>query len=236
MQPFLYKNTLYKYELKKKEEKQMIKVIIISKNHDFVQQVINNMRNHSIDIEISEVADSLEKVGEINQEISLIFLDQENLKQSQEKWYEKYHDRIIVTSTKEIENETKIMAIKNLQQTLKPEEIAKIRNQIIHEMEYIGYNFKLNGAHYLADVILHIYQNKKQMVDSLEKDIYPIIARKYGKQVNNIKNSIANASKCMYCACDIEKLKNYFNLYEDIQPNIKQIIFTVIQKVEMLEK
>lgn len=213
----------------------MIKIMIISKNYNFAQQVINNMKNHDIDIVVSGIVDNLEKADELLQvqEVSLIFLEQGDLEKEAKAFSEKYKNKIIKTSTREIENEMKIMAIRDLNQTKTLDDVTKIRNKIIHELEYLGYNFKLNGSHYLTDIILQVYQNKKQIIDILERDIYPDIAKKYGKQMKNIKNSIANANKYMYCVCDIEKLKSYFNLCEDTKPNIKQVIFTVIQKVKM---
>lgn len=102
---------------------------------------------------------------------------------------------------------------------------------IIKELESIGYNPKYRGTKYLVDTILEIYKNTDVRLDSLQSDFYPIVAKKYNKSVQNIKNCIKTATNSMYLECDIEKLKSYFNLYEDKKPTVRQVVFTIINHI-----
>ena len=69
------------------------------------------------------------------------------------------------------------------------------------------------------------------MVDNLQTHIYPIIAKKYNKTIYNVKSSINKATECMYYECDAERLEKYFQFDEDTKPTIKQVVFTVINKI-----
>ena len=95
-------------------------------------------------------------------------------------------------------------------------------------MEYLHYNLSSIGTSYLIDTIL-IASKKKKI--NLETDIYKIIANKYSKSVNNIKWNIYNATNNMYYECKSEKLKEYFNLYNDTKPKVKMVISTILNKI-----
>ena len=104
------------------------------------------------------------------------------------------------------------------------------KQRIIAELESISYNFKYRGTYYLIDAILEVQKSAESKIDSLQKDLYPIIAKKYGKTVHDIKNCISTATDSMYCDCNIDHLKKYFNLCQDEKPSIKRIIYTIANK------
>lgn len=66
---------------------------------------------------------------------------------------------------------------------------------------------------------------------NLSKNIYPLIAKKYNKSVNNIHTNIKQATKYMYRDCDSNILKNYFCFYDDVKPTEKQVIYTILNKL-----
>ncbi|MDE5830641.1 MAG: sporulation initiation factor Spo0A C-terminal domain-containing protein, partial [Clostridia bacterium] len=107
--------------------------------------------------------------------------------------------------------------------------------KVVNELEYVGYKFKYKGTHYLVDTILHMYDKQNSMVDNLQSNIYPIIAKKYDKSIHNIKSSINKATECMYYECDARKLKDYFKFTDDTKPTVKQVVFTVINKISFLK-
>lgn len=104
--------------------------------------------------------------------------------------------------------------------------IAKINK----ELEYIGYNMSYTGTKYLSESIALIYSNHDYS-ENLNKNIYPIIAKKYNKTVNNIKCSITCATTSMFYDCDETRLKNYFNFYTIIKPKPKVVIYTILNKI-----
>ncbi len=105
------------------------------------------------------------------------------------------------------------------------------RNKVENELRYIGYNQKYVGTNYLIETILELYKARKLMLDNLQRDIYPIIARKYNKSVNNIKCNIRRATECMYYECESNILQKYFGFYYDTKPNAKTVALTVLHKI-----
>lgn len=113
--------------------------------------------------------------------------------------------------------------------------IAQFNNSILlskinKELEYIGYNLSYYGARYLAESIALIYNNYDSS-ENLNKNIYPVIAKKYNKTVNTVKGDIRSATNSMFYECDETRLKNYFNFYTVSKPKPKLVIYTVLNKL-----
>ena len=106
-----------------------------------------------------------------------------------------------------------------------------LKNKIIKELLYLGYDMSHKGTEYLADCINYVVTNNYKYFENLEKEIYPIIAQKYNANVRNIKSNIIRANNEMYCECEVEKLKNYFNFSKDHKPKIKVVIKTILNKI-----
>ena len=105
------------------------------------------------------------------------------------------------------------------------------RKEIITELTSIKYNIQYKGTNYLIDTILQMYINKDLMFHDLQNSVYPIVARKHKKTVNTIRCNIRHATTCMYCDCDIERLQKYFGLLDDDPPTVKEVIYTVLEKI-----
>lgn len=65
----------------------------------------------------------------------------------------------------------------------------------------------------------------------LEKEIYPLIGKKYKKTVHNIKCNITNATKKMYRKNDKNKLLKYLNVQNESEIKLKKIILKVLRKI-----
>ena len=107
-----------------------------------------------------------------------------------------------------------------------------IQNIIIKELTIIGYDITHSGNRYLVEIINNIYD--KNLVDciNLEKDIYPLLAKKYRKSPSAIKASIDYATTLMYFKCDANRLMKYFNLSNDkYKPTTKTVIYTILNKI-----
>ena len=112
--------------------------------------------------------------------------------------------------------------------TYKREE--KIKNKIFNEISYLGFDITHKGTKYLLESIEYIILNPEKEVSKLERDIYPVLSKKYGESIHNIKCSINRATTSMYYECDVNKLKNIFIL-DDIKPSVKTIIDTIVNKI-----
>ena len=108
-----------------------------------------------------------------------------------------------------------------------------VRKKIQAELEFIGYNLSYNGSRYLEETIFQLYIKRELYIDNLVKDVYPIIAKKYKKTINTVKCDIIRATDIMYCECNVDKLKKYFNFYSDTKPKPKLVAFTVLNKLDI---
>ncbi len=106
-----------------------------------------------------------------------------------------------------------------------------IRSKIIEQVTYLGYNLSYKGTKYLIDGIDYIAINQDKNLENLKRDVYPIIAKKYNQSIHNIKCNINRVTDLMYFNCESNKLKQYFQYYNDVKPNVKTVIYTIINKI-----
>lgn len=109
---------------------------------------------------------------------------------------------------------------------------SRIKKIIIEELLYLGYNFLYDGSIYLFETIYILYTIKKYSDIDLEKEIYPIIAKKYGKTSHNIKCNIRNATEAMYFDCKEEKLIKYLGININKNPGTKKVILGVLRNID----
>lgn len=126
----------------------------------------------------------------------------------------------------------------NLNNTLNPTNYKNIlndnnnlRNKIIKELIYLGYDFSYKGTHYLIKTIEYIISNPDKYLENLEKNVYSEFAKSNNTSIHNIKCNITRANNMMYAECEIEKLKKYFGFTNDVKPKVKTVINTIVNKV-----
>ena len=208
----------------------MINTIILSKNFYFVKNVLENMDPDfycRVMSSISEVRNGIK-----NGEIDLIFLD-DDLDSKFKKiilnsckrftmvlnLHRDFHDKVLDPVIKQ-----------RLQKILKYHQEEVLRNRILLELLSLGYSLNLQGTYFLLDTIIESLKRKEEITYNLTNVIYPIVAKKHGKSVQNISSSIYAATLQMYCECSPEKVKKYFYFYDDIKPTIKQVLLSVINR------
>ncbi len=125
-----------------------------------------------------------------------------------------------------IENINKLINEKSLNYNIK-----SIRSNASKELTSIGYNLSHVGTKYLIDAIEISYCHNSNLTKNLNKNIYPLIAKRHTQTINNIKISINRATEAMYYNCHETILVDYFNLSTIQKPNIKTVIDTVTAKL-----
>jgi len=108
-----------------------------------------------------------------------------------------------------------------------------IKEKIMEELKNMGYNFRHIGTTYIIEAIQIIYiANNPQVFQSIEKKVYPIIAKKYCKKESTIKSNIIKATDFMYeqTLLQRKKIDKYYNLYPKMTP--KSVINTVLLKLD----
>lgn len=106
-----------------------------------------------------------------------------------------------------------------------------IKDKVMEELLYLGYDISHKGSQYLIKVIEYIVSNSDKNIENLERDVYPQISLLYNTSIHNIRCRINKSTTEMYYNCDIEKLKKYFKFDEDVKPKVKTIIYTIINKI-----
>ena len=107
----------------------------------------------------------------------------------------------------------------------------EIKQKILHEVSYLGYNTSYKGTKYLIDAIYYTIMHNNMNLDNLNKDVYPFLSEKYQQSIHNIKCNINRSNVYMYYNCNSDRLRKYFSYYEDEKPNTKTIIFTIMHKI-----
>lgn len=79
------------------------------------------------------------------------------------------------------------------------------------------------------DIIIELFHKNKVASVNLEKEIYPILSKKYNKSICNIKNNISHANKMMYYDCKEEIIREYFHSPD--KPKTKEILYAILDKV-----
>lgn len=234
----------------------MVNILIVDNKIDFAMSLINLLnKNENIRVcAIAKNANEATKIIKENNNISAIllnlsiknvkFLDSlKNNRKYQKSCIVIYDKRSkicnfinnnsIYTLIDKCEKKEVILSVINefiyRKMTYKREE--KIKNKIFNEISYLGFDITHKGTKYLLESIEYIILNPEKEVSKLERDIYPVLSKKYGESIHNIKCSINRATTSMYYECDVNKLKKNFYFRDDIKPSVKTIIDTIVNKI-----
>lgn len=235
----------------------MLNLLIVDKDVIHAKSVLNYISENSYQIRVHSIASNLAEALEILNtgfiDMTVINLDCEvhdiieTLYSINDIYFEKYNKSILIltNNTSEIYKHSYIYSYVNSSidiphlfsklNKIAKSKTSKIDNSILltkinSELEYIGYNLSYNGTKYIAETIALIYNNYDNS-EKLSRNIYPIIAKRYNKTVNNIKCNITKATTSMFYDCEQNRLKDYFQFYSDTKPKPKTVIHTVLSKI-----
>lgn len=232
-----------------------MKILIINKDIEEVKKILNLLSFKNSEIKIVGIAQNelefFNLVNNVSFDIILIDLTNKTLIYSriinylslyttiflidkQQYLNKKYKN--IITNFKYIiksdSNEQNINSINSIISDISNTNL-KIYYKIEEELLTLGYDFKHHGTQYLIDTILYIYQSQNHTLYNLDKEIYPIISKKYNKTSNTLKCNIRNATELMYYNNNEEKIRKYFiNILNFKKPTPKIVISTILKKLK----
>lgn len=237
----------------------MFNVFIIDDNLDFVKNLINVITLSTSDIQICGIATTgAEAVAALqDRNIDILLLDinipeYNGLSILKNMTNQKLLNSVIVISSYTeymntlIDNPfvyafiDKIHVFEEINNTLnsyilfnsKKNNDFLLKNEIINELEYLGYNISHVGTRYMQDIIYITIKQNLDVTCNIKKDIYPFLYQKYQKSYNNIKANINRATEIMYYECNENRLKKYFNtIYIIEKPKPKYIISIISNKI-----
>ena len=224
----------------------MINIAIIDEDFDYIKKMTNLLSNYDENFRVCNLINKFEDNLKFKN-IDIIFANNNFMKKYQKK-LKKYQHKIILVFNTENDNclkdelfyiykSYKAKDIVNIiykvfkKNNKHFENEAMIKDVIKKELKYLGYNPKYCGTRYLLDVVYILLNNGERNCESLEKNIYPIIARKYNKDFHNIKCNIVNATDSMICECEEQKLVEYLGFYKYTKPGPKKIMEAMISNI-----
>lgn len=211
----------------------MVRALVVSSNIKFVQKLLEEIDFYELWIGITEIATNGEetKAAIKYKKYDIIFVDKSNSDAQNKELFKNYRNGLILLSYKNNKNLITLNNLNNINGLMQMYDMDKVKQKATKELEYIGYKLHYKGTQYLLDSIMYIYRSQTNKVDNLQSGIYPVIAQKYKKTVRNIKSSISKATEIMYYESDSTKIEKYFMLDEGIRPTVKQVIFTVMNRI-----
>ena len=237
----------------------MINILFIGKNIKYYKKLINELAIRNQNFRLCSFTNSIKEIIHILNSIELDFVlinlpltDLQKLLQKRE--IKKLLNKIILLTDKDFYNfnnsinhiikKTNILddviSINSILRShykinsFRKNRISErlIKEKISNELSILGYNIKHLGSKYLIEVIYILYSAKDYYDNNLERDIYPIVAKKYGKSVNNIKCNIRNSTDNMYYSNKEEVIKKYLDAYYINSPQPKKVIFAILEKLK----
>ena len=237
----------------------MIDVLIVDKNINYCKRLINELCKRNYNVRICGIANNVTEMLELikNKYYDFILIDinvfdykiimskkisfesiilmvdpklESNFNINIKKAYESVQK--IDDFNKVIENINLIFNSKKLYKYMNVDEEKIIKVKIKEEIKLLGYNMEHIGTKYLIETIYIIYSSKNYTNINLLKDIYPIVAKKYGKTVNNIKCNIRNATDIMYFDNEEEVIKKYLENYKNCKFGSKIVIEAILEKIK----
>ena len=129
-----------------------------------------------------------------------------------------YNDEMIILKDKEDEKEDK-----------KKLEIYNTKRKIVREMNKLEFELANVGVQYIIETILLIKSN--DTLYNLEKDIYPLVAKKYNVSTNRVKWNICSCVNSMYKNNNMSNINEYFGYEFNRRTTPKTLIFTILNKI-----
>ena len=124
--------------------------------------------------------------------------------------------------------------IKNLvKEKQNQKSIETIEYKIKNELKKLKLNFSYVGTKYLYECICECYYRNIIYDINLNKDIYPIISKKYNKRIDSIKSNISKAITLMYYENEEKYLSNYFGYDILSRPKTKDIITKILFNIKI---
>lgn len=238
----------------------MFKILIVEKNIMQCKYLITYLNNIDINFKVYGIAYTLNEIFELllTENFDLILLDANisdtiyneffNFLKSKELIKYKNSVILIIDNNKNINNVSSNFYINNyffkplnkdtFSKTIMHFFIEKNKDMIINrikfELQKLHFKSSYKGTQCLISCIYQSLILNNKLDFSLFTDIFPIVAKEYGKSVDCIYGSIKSTIKNMFYDCDEETLKDYLNYYDIISPpKPKEIICQILENINI---
>lgn len=210
----------------------MYNILMIENTNTKSISLLNLISSELSDIRIFKITSDVHEISEVlkNNLTDLILLDKNiiDFKCIIEciKLYS-YENRLIIINDDITSN---IQKIKNFIFPDLKTDIA-LKQLINNELRNLNFDFSYLGTRYLSEAIYEAYYRCTDFDINLNVDIYPILSKKYGKSINNIKSNIYYSTNMMYYDTEANQLSKNMGLNIDFKPKLRDIMVSILQKV-----
>ena len=210
----------------------MVKTMVITNDIYLLDRLIGEFEKHKMKIHLVKISTSKEDTLKYLEfaEPDLVLFD-ETVRQDYDRNFFKTFNIRSATIRNNKNGLISKNTIDNIKALIKEVDVDMKREMVVNELVELGYKEKYKGTQYLADAVMQVYLHKERIINNFQKDIYPVLSKKYGKTILNIKSSINKATETMYYDGDIEKLEQYFQCESDMKPTTKNIVLTIANNI-----
>ncbi len=228
----------------------MLKLLILNKDLEQLKIYCNNIFNEVPDCQISGLATTMEEFDNLFDKFkpNVIMMDYSDFINS--KYFNnpdfKKQKLILYNTTRNLKNSTKRIIIypdaslkdmkKSIIQFISRINENLIRKKIIKWLEHLHFDFKLLGTGYFIESVLYCYEHRTEyVIDNLQKNVYPVVAKKSNTTAKNIKWSITRSIKNMnshFSVAEKKLLSENFHLYISKKVTAKQLISILVTKLD----
>lgn len=216
----------------------MVNLLIVSDDFIYIKKFVNTVAQEFSMIRICKIftnkKELIDFLASNTMQINIIFIDSRvrNItdKDVTEILNKDYKHSVIYASDnfKEVISNMKELYQKN--QGISEKKITY--NAINKQLKFLKYKDNLIGTKYIKEAIFLIATRSNLTSENLKKNVYSLLAKKYGKTVNNIKCNINHATELMNCDCERKVIKKYFSFYDDYSvASPKVVINTILNKI-----
>ena len=217
----------------------MIELFVLDNDLEFCKKLINNICMENKHIRISFITDNVKELSNFsNIDILIANLDYH----SEIEKYEICASNIIYISDKDNIKSGSITAfykynidliIKKIKSMSNKISDTQLDNLIYSEIKFLDFNFSHIGTSCISESIKLLCKTDTNYNDrNLEKDIYPLVGKKFNISSATVKGNINYATNKMLDECDKSRLSKYLGYNLSNRPGAKTIMCAVVRNLK----
>lgn len=220
----------------------MIELFVLDEDLKFCKKLINNISEKNKNVRVSFITDNIKDI------LTMPNIDILIANFSYRKEIEKYEiatSNIIYVSDEDNIKIGTLTAIYKYNIDLIRKKINSISNKIsdtqlenliYDEIRFLDFNFSHIGTSCISESIKLLCKTDKNYNDqNLEKDIYPLVGKKFNISSATVKGNINYATTKMLDECDKSRLCKYLGYNLSNRPGAKTIMCAVVKNLKSQE-
>jgi hypothetical protein len=200
----------------------MLDLLILDKDINYCKKLLNEICYKNKNVRVSCIANDMQ---EILTDYDIIIANYE----FSENFIE-YNSNIIYISEHNKNNFSPI--INQIQKFSNNTSDIKLEKIISSELKFLDFDFSHVGTLCIMESIKLLTNTNNIYIKNLEKDIYPIISKKYNLSTITVKSNIAYATNRMLDECDKSKLCKYLGYNISKRPGAKSIMCAILENIK----